>query len=310
MRAHRLPAGERTYTTGMDTRKLSHFLAVAEHGSFTKAGEALFIAQPSLSQSIRGLEHEVGGPLFRRLPRSLELTAAGEALLGPARRALRALQDASEAVRAVSTLQTGNVDITAPRSLVTHPTVDIVTAFRLKYPKVSITIIESIDSAEAAERVRDGFAECGVLELSGSAKGLKTTHLFDYELYVVFPPGTPNLTGAQAISGEELAGRDLVAFPPGTVSRQLLDKLELDAQVSVEVRSASALIALVVQGVGAAVMIETHAREAAAQGAVAVPLRPAVRRRVGIALSSGESAPAAKEFARIAVTMFSAETAM
>lgn len=71
----------------MDLRRLGHFLAVADHGGFTRASKAVFVSQPALSLSVRELEEELGAELFYRAGRSVRLTPAGKALLGrPARR--------------------------------------------------------------------------------------------------------------------------------------------------------------------------------------------------------------------------------
>src|SRR6185369_7325729 len=66
-------------------RQLSYFLAVVDHGGFGRAASVLRIAQPTLSQSVKGLERELGAELFHRAAPGVVLTAAGRALLGPAR---------------------------------------------------------------------------------------------------------------------------------------------------------------------------------------------------------------------------------
>jgi DNA-binding transcriptional LysR family regulator len=75
----------------MDDRRLRYFLTVVEEGSVTSAARRLHVAQPSLSQALRALESELGAELFHRVGRGLRLSAAGEALIGPARQALRAI---------------------------------------------------------------------------------------------------------------------------------------------------------------------------------------------------------------------------
>src|SRR2546429_2987960 len=86
----------------MDLRRLRLFLAVVDHGGMTRAAEVEHVAQPSVSQAIRELETELGTPLFHRVGRRVVLTAAGEALVGPARQALRDVETGRAAVEAVA----------------------------------------------------------------------------------------------------------------------------------------------------------------------------------------------------------------
>ena len=82
----------------MQARQITYFLAVVEHGGFGRAAAALRVAQPTLSQSIKSLERDLGADLFHRAADGVVLSAAGRALLGPARQLVRDLGAARESV--------------------------------------------------------------------------------------------------------------------------------------------------------------------------------------------------------------------
>src|SRR4051812_18412429 len=83
----------------MELRHLRYFVAIAEERSFTRAAERLWVAQPGLSTQIRQLETELGVRLFERHTRGVDLTDAGEVLLGRARAALAAADAAADTGR-------------------------------------------------------------------------------------------------------------------------------------------------------------------------------------------------------------------
>ncbi len=84
----------------LDLRLVEYFVAVADELHFGRAAERLHIAQPSLSQQIRRLEQQLGVTLLERTSRNVQLTAAGEALMGEARRILSQAQHAIATTRA------------------------------------------------------------------------------------------------------------------------------------------------------------------------------------------------------------------
>lgn len=95
----------------MELRHLRSFIAVAEERNFSRAAERLHLAQPPLSQQIRSLERDLGVQLFHRTTRKVELTAAGDAFLGRARRLLADLDAAAEEARLVAAGSVGRLTI-------------------------------------------------------------------------------------------------------------------------------------------------------------------------------------------------------
>ncbi|MDI2030543.1 LysR family transcriptional regulator [Saccharopolyspora sp. TS4A08] len=95
----------------MELHQLRYVLAVARAGSFSRAAEDLYLAQPSLSVQIRKLEKELGIALFDRLGRRVVLTAAGEEFVAHVQQALAHLDRARAGAAAVRSLQGGRVSI-------------------------------------------------------------------------------------------------------------------------------------------------------------------------------------------------------
>jgi DNA-binding transcriptional LysR family regulator len=99
-----------------DIASLTAFVAVAEHRSFTKAAAKVEIALPTMSQTIRGLEDQLGVRLFNRTTRSVALTQAGEQLLAEVQPILDGLDQAIENVNAFRDTPAGTLRLAVARS--------------------------------------------------------------------------------------------------------------------------------------------------------------------------------------------------
>lgn len=84
----------------MELEKLRIFVAVAEHGSFSRGARTLYISHSTTSRAVAALEEELGLQLLERHNRILGLTSAGQVLLEEARALLRQADAAADRVRA------------------------------------------------------------------------------------------------------------------------------------------------------------------------------------------------------------------
>ncbi|MBF3243556.1 LysR family transcriptional regulator, partial [Pseudomonas aeruginosa] len=82
----------------MDLNSLNTFIAIAETGSFSEAGERLHLTQPAVSKRIAALEQQLNARLFDRVGREVNLTEAGRALLPRAYQLLNVLDDTRRAL--------------------------------------------------------------------------------------------------------------------------------------------------------------------------------------------------------------------
>jgi DNA-binding transcriptional LysR family regulator len=287
----------------MDLRRLSLFLAVAEHANFTRAAEATHLSQPAVSLAVKELERELGTELFYRLGRQVTLTAAGKALVEPARQALRDVQVGTAAVAAVAGLSAGRLDLCSLPSLVAHPAAVLIGRFRQSYPAVAVDWAAVHDPADLVGLLRSGRCEVGVTDASMIPSDLQHHPLMDQDLLVVMPPGAAS--HSRPISLSRLGGIPIVTTPSGTSARRLVDEAFAAAGVSPEVvvvtAQRDALLPLVLAGAGAALLPEPIAQQAASQGAVILRPSPAVTRTVVLAHRPGPLAPAAAAFVELSV---------
>ena len=127
----------------MELRHLRYFVAVAEERHVTRAARRLGMQQPPLSQAMRALEREVGAQLLRRLPRGVELSEAGRALLADARAILAHVDQALATTRRTARGEQGRIAIGFTSSAPFHPLVPrVVRAFREAHPRVSLSMEE------------------------------------------------------------------------------------------------------------------------------------------------------------------------
>ena len=93
----------------MDFHQLRVFQAAVKSGGFTRAGEELHLSQSTVSQHIKLMEEELGGPLFLRVGKRVLVTEAGSVLLQYTEQILRDLRNAEMAIREVNSLRRGTV---------------------------------------------------------------------------------------------------------------------------------------------------------------------------------------------------------
>jgi DNA-binding transcriptional LysR family regulator len=145
----------------VDTRRLRYFLAVVDAGSLHRAAEQLYVAQPSVSQALRTLERDLGSLLFHRTGRRLVLTAAGRALIAPAREVMRELDLARATVEAVEGLLGGDLVVAAMPSQSVSPLTGMIAAFASRHPLVQITVRGASTPTDVQGMLATGDAELG-----------------------------------------------------------------------------------------------------------------------------------------------------
>jgi LysR family carnitine catabolism transcriptional activator len=287
----------------MELRQVEYALGVIEHGSFTAAADAVGVAQPSLSEGVRKLEAELGVRLFDRLGRSVQLTDAGQAFEGPARRLLRERELVREAVGAVRALESGGLDVVALPTLAVDPLAALIGRFRVAHPGVVVRLAEPEDTGAVEQMVADGRSEIGLTELPPARADLVAIALDRQEIVAVCPPGT-RLPAHGRLPVARLEAMPLIATPRGTSTRDLLERAfaaaAVEPVVAVETSHREAIAPLVLGGAGVSFLPRPMAETLAAQGAVVARLVPALTRTIGLLHRASPLTPAAREFVELA----------
>jgi len=239
----------------VELRHLRAFLAVADELHFGRAAERLHMAQPPLSQQIRQLERYLGVQLFARNTRSVELTSAGQAMLGPARKVLIDVEDAERAARAGGRGEYGRVTVGFAGASSNSALPILARVVRTTYPNIDLEMHGQLYANAALARLVDGSLDLGFIRLPFIAPGVQYQVIEREQLVVALPEDHP-LAAKGALSLRELANESWVTFPAdaGSSVQSLLQQVCLAAGYSPNVVQAApdsyTIIALVAAHVG------------------------------------------------------------
>jgi DNA-binding transcriptional LysR family regulator len=213
----RLPRADTRVPQGLELRHLRYFVAVAEAGTFTRAAERLFIAQPTLSQQIGRLEQLVGTPLLHRGRDGVRLTAAGAVLLDAARDVLSLVDHGVSQTRRAAGLGRPRLRVVLPADL--PDSLAVQTASRLRSAAdsagVAVTWMDTPLDAEFSP-IREHRADAGLGWLTASPDALPAPldamSLGQFEPDVWVPRSHPSACRG-VIGLDELASLDVIHGP-------------------------------------------------------------------------------------------------
>ncbi|MGD8985425.1 MAG: selenium metabolism-associated LysR family transcriptional regulator [Desulfobacteraceae bacterium] len=169
-----------------DLRQLEIFCKVVELGSFSKAAEAVYLAQASVSERIANLEKMVGVKLLDRLGRQVVPTKAGELLYKHAVLLLDMKRTARMEMEGFLGVEQGEVFMGGSTIPGEYILPRVIGRFNEKYPSISV-VLSIADTREIESRVLEGTLELGVIGSKGSHKSLRYQELWQDELVLAIP---------------------------------------------------------------------------------------------------------------------------
>ncbi len=284
----------------LDVKRLRILREVANRGSFSGAGEALYLSQSAVSQQVATLEREVGMSLLERTSAGPKLTDAGQALVTHTDAVICRLEEAERELAAIAGLEGGRLRLvsfpTASATLVTRA----VSSFRDRHPAVELHLgeAEPLDSVPALKRGEFDLAITYDFEVNPDPedRDIERRLLLEEQMQVALPPDH-RLASRKAIRLTDLAEEEWVIGASSGSCRahviHLCQAAGFEPRISFESDDYQVLQGLASAGMGVALLPDlAMAGKHPALEVRPVAPTPPVRRVWATSLAEGSRAPA------------------
>ena len=275
----------------MTLRQLEIFVTIVGTGSFTRAGEKLHVAQPSISLQIQQLEDELGERLiFRMRNRKMFLTEAGKVVKKHADHILRQSDVLRMDVASLTQDPAGEVYVGIGVYQLISTLAPVLSPFHKRFPRVRVDITNAT-TPQIIDLLKSNGLDLGIVILPISDKDLRTQVLFSEEMVVVVRK-SDTLAQKREIGAAEIGHLPLVLYDQKTRTRARLDEFfrreGISPTVVLELSSVEAMEMMVEAGFGATI-IPASAVKALPYRDTLQPLRirgKPLARDVGVAMTS------------------------
>ena len=301
----------------IDMKELEAFASVVEKGGFSKAAEALFLTQPTISAHVASLEQKLGVKLLVRSGREVYPSDAGTLLYGYAREILRLRTSAVEAVEAFTKEMRGSICVAASTIPGQYYLPRLIQSFRSRWPDVTFNL-RILDSREVAGQVEGREVELGFTGAAIPLPKCSYEPLCEDQL-VLATPNTPRYRSYSAAGYpiRQLSKETFIRREPGSGTRieteAFFRELGIDSRrlsAAVEVRSTETIREMVAEGLGVAILSKSACGDFAQFGKLLTfdLGSPALRRRLYLVTRKGAIlSPVAQTFHDFALEFFRQE---
>ncbi len=246
----------------MEMHQLRYFVAVAQTNSFSRAAEACFVSQPSLSQQIAKLEAQVGHRLLDRLGRRVQLTDAGRQLLDSAMAILATVEDAKRRLQDDANLAGCRLTLGAIPTIAPYLLPILLQRFERRHAGVELTVHEDV-TRNLIGAVTSGELDLAVMALPFEDARLAFEELWTEPLLLALPRGHRLARKKQVTMDEIREERFLLLTEMHCLGEQVLSYCRAhECQPHIACRSAqiATMQALIEQGLGVTLLPEMATR--------------------------------------------------
>jgi len=202
----------------MNLRALQYFVKLSDFKHFSKAAEACFVSQPTLSTQIKKLEDELGVQLVERSPRKIMLTPVGEEIAERARLILSDVDQIRAVARRAGDPADGNLRLGLFPTLAPYLLPHVIPTIREQYPNLRLQLAEE-KTEDILKMLQQGELDAALLALPINDDGLDMEILFD-EPFVLAVPGEHPLGVKDQITLDDLDGNELLLLDEGHCLRE------------------------------------------------------------------------------------------
>lgn len=233
-------------------KQLRVFVAIARHGSFSRAGEAIGLTQSAVSHSVKELEAEVGVRLLDRTTREVALTDAGLRLANRVERLLDELQAALLDARNFGVQRSGTVRVATSQTISAHLMPQCIAAGEREYPEIRIMLRDQAQQ-QVLHSVRNAEVDFGIVVDPVQAVDLECEAVL-HEPFLLLCRDDHPFAEQQEVRWSALNGCRLVLQDYASGSRPLIDSAlrqqGVEAQVVQEIGHPATLFPMVAEGIG------------------------------------------------------------
>lgn len=237
-------------------KNMRAFVEVAQSNTFAEAAQNLFLSQPALSTAIKNMESQLGGKLFIRSTRRVELTPEGKLFLPKVQRVLVDYDGAIDDVKALFKAQQGSLVISAMPSYASGPLPEIIHTFTTQYSNITIRVLDVV-MEKVIDNVKQQRAELGFVFAPQSMQGLVFEPLMNDKFCVVMPKNH-SLAKNKNCCLHDLLPFAFVGMNRESSIRKWLDEAILNADISLntvaEASQLSTIGQLVLSNIGIAIV--------------------------------------------------------
>jgi DNA-binding transcriptional LysR family regulator len=269
----------------MELKQLEYFMTLCQELHFTRAAEKLGITQPSLSQQIRLLEHEIGMPLFDRVGKKTLLTEAGRALLHHGYNVFHELDQARAAISELQGLKRGTLKIGALLTVVNYLLPPTVIGFHQAYPHVELSVF-GMRTGDIYSGLLQNELDLGIVFLPMEHEDLESIPLYKENLALAIAADHPSAQDEYATL-ELLKEIPSVLLPNTYFLRQVINEqcrmLGFTPQPVLEMTTMESIITMVGEGVGATLLPKGYLDYIANPRIRTIPLQnPPLTTQIGV----------------------------